>query len=46
MLITVGLGLLALWVVGFIVFHMAGFLIHLLLVVAVIAILVRIIRGK
>ena len=46
MLLTIGLALVALWLVGFFVFHMAGWLIHVLLVVAVIAILVRIIRGK
>ncbi len=46
MLITIGLVLLALWFVGFSVFHVAGFLIHILLVVAVISILLRVIRGK
>ncbi len=46
MLIAIGLVLFVLWAVGFMVFHVAGFLIHILLVVAVIAILLRIIRGK
>ncbi len=46
MLLTVGLALVALWLVGLFVFHIAGWFIHILLVVAVIAILVRIIRGK
>jgi len=46
MILNIGIALLALWVLGFIVFHVAGFLIHVLLVVAVIMILVRIIRGR
>lgn len=46
MLITIGISLLVLWLLGFGVFHVAGFLIHILLVVAVIVILLRIIRGK
>lgn len=33
------------WAVGFFAFH-AGWLIHVLLVIAVIAILLRVIRGK
>lgn len=46
MLLTIGLILIGLWFVGFIVFPVAGFLIHILLVVAVIMILMRIIRGR
>ena len=46
MLLTIGLILIALWFVGFIVFPIAGFLIHVLLVVAAIMILIRIIKGK
>ncbi len=46
MLLTIGIVLLVLWLIGFIIFHIAGFLIHALLVVAVIVILLRIIRGK
>ncbi len=46
MLLTIGIVLLALWLIGFILFHVAGFLVHVLLVVAVIMILLRIIRGK
>lgn len=46
MLLTIGLTLLVLWILGFGVFNVAGFLIHILLVVAVIVILIRIIRGK
>ncbi|HWA64442.1 MAG TPA: lmo0937 family membrane protein [Candidatus Paceibacterota bacterium] len=40
------LGLVALWVVGFFVFHVLGWFIHILLVIAVIMILVRVIQGK
>lgn len=38
--------LLILWVLGYFAFHIAGALIHVLLVVAIIMILVRIIQGK
>jgi hypothetical protein len=33
------------WVFGFFVFHVGGGLIHLLLVIAIIAVLLRVIRG-
>jgi predicted lipid-binding transport protein (Tim44 family) len=33
------------WVFGFFVFHVGGGLIHILLVIAIIAVLLRIIRG-
>jgi len=46
MLLTIGLIILVIWFVGFIIFPVAGFFIHILLVVAVIMILVRIIKGK
>ena len=46
MLLTIGLALIALWAVGLVIFPVAGWLIHILLVVAIIMILVRIIRGK
>lgn len=46
MLLTIGLVLLGLWLVGFVVFPVAGFFIHILLVVAVIVVLMRVIRGK
>jgi len=39
-------GLLILWALGFFVFHTLGWIIHVLLVVAVIMILVRLIQGK
>lgn len=34
------------WIVGFIVYHVSGFLIHILLIVAVIAIIVNLLGGK
>jgi hypothetical protein len=38
--------LLVMWILGYGVFHVTGSLIHLLLVVAVIAVLVRVITGR
>jgi hypothetical protein len=38
--------LLVLWLSGFMVFHIAGALIHILLLLAVIALLVHLFRGK
>ena len=46
MLLTIAFVLIALWLVGFIIFPVAGILIHVLLVVAIIMILMRVIRGK
>jgi hypothetical protein len=46
MLWTLAIVLLILWALGFGVFHVAGGLIHLLLVVAVIVVLVRVISGR
>jgi len=43
-LYLVAIGLIILWAVGFLGYH-AGYIIHILLVLAVIAILLRIIRG-
>ena len=37
--------LLVLWLLGFLAFHIAGGLIHLLLVVAVISLVVHLFRG-
>ncbi|HMG15127.1 MAG TPA: lmo0937 family membrane protein [Saprospiraceae bacterium] len=34
------------WLVGFVGFHVGGGLIHLLLVIAIIAILLRVIQGR
>ena len=38
--------LFVLWVLGWFVFHVAGGLIHVLLVVAVITLIVHFVRGK
>ncbi|MGA3041328.1 MAG: lmo0937 family membrane protein [Bryobacteraceae bacterium] len=38
--------LLVLWLLGFFAFHIAGGLIHLLLIVAVIALVVHLFRGR
>ena len=46
MLVTIGAILVILWAVGFIGFHVVGWFIHVLLVVAIIAFLIRVIRGK
>lgn len=46
MLFSLAIILLILWVLGFSFFHVAGALIHALLVIAIIVVLVRIIRGK
>ena len=46
MLWTIVVILFILWVLGFGVFHVAGGLIHLLLVIAVIVIIYRLITGR
>lgn len=46
MLLTIGLVLVVLWLVGVIAFPVVGWFIHLLLVVAVIVVLARVIRGS
>jgi hypothetical protein len=46
MLFTLAIVLLILWALGFFAFHVAGGLIHLLLVVAIIVILWRVITGR
>jgi hypothetical protein len=46
MLWTIVVILVILWLLGFGVFHVAGGLIHLLLVVAVIVVLYRLITGR
>ncbi len=45
MLLTVGLILIALWLVGFIIFPVLGWFIHIVLIIAIILILIGIIRG-
>ena len=46
MLLTIAIILLVLWLMGFIFFPVLGLFIHVLLVIALVMILVRIIRGK
>ena len=46
MLYTVAVVLVVLWALGFLAFHVGGGLIHLLLVIAVIAVLFRVIQGR
>jgi len=46
MLYTIAVVLFVLWVLGFGVFHVAGGLIHILLVIAVITILWSLISGR
>ena len=46
MLTTIATILVVLWLVGFIGFHVVGSFIHLLLVIAIILVLLRVIKGK
>jgi len=46
MLYTLVVILLILWLLGFLAFHIAGGLIHLLLVLAVVLFIVQLIRGR
>lgn len=46
MIWTIAVVLFVLWLLGFAVFHVAGGLIHLLLVLAVIAIVYQFITGR
>jgi hypothetical protein len=46
MIWTIAVVLFVLWVLGFTVFHVAGGLIHLLLVLAVIAIVYQVVTGR
>jgi hypothetical protein len=43
---SIAVVLVVLWVVGFLVLHISGALIHLLLVVAIIAVLYNLIAGR
>ena len=45
MLMTVGLVLLVLWALGLFAFHVSTGLIHILIVLAVIAIILHLVRG-
>ncbi len=42
----IALLLFVLWIGGFLMFHIAGFLIHLLLIFAVIALVIHLVRGS
>jgi hypothetical protein len=46
MFLALALILVLAWVCGFVVFHTAGFLIHILLVFAVISIIFHFLRGR
>lgn len=46
MLGTIAILLLILWAIGFIGFHIVGGFIHILLVIAIIMIILRLIRGN
>jgi hypothetical protein len=46
MLWTIAVILFILWLLGFVVFHVAGGLIHLLLVIPIIVVIVRLITGR
>ncbi|MGI8549008.1 MAG: lmo0937 family membrane protein [Gemmatimonadaceae bacterium] len=46
MLWTIAIILFILWILGFLVFHIAGGLIHILLVIAVIVILYNLFTGR
>jgi hypothetical protein len=46
MLWTIAVILFVLWLLGFSVFHVAGGLIHILLVVAVIVVIVNLVQGR
>jgi hypothetical protein len=46
MFLTLFVILLVMWLLGFFAFHVAGGLIHLLLMIAVISLLVHFIKGR
>jgi len=46
MFLGIGIVLIVLWLGGFVVYHTAGFLIHILLVFAVISIVFHFLRGN
>ena len=45
MFLVIGIVLLVLWIGGFVVFHVSSFLIHLLLIFAIISIVFNFISG-
>ncbi|MGD0871056.1 MAG: lmo0937 family membrane protein [Bryobacteraceae bacterium] len=46
MLLTLFVVLLVMWLLGFFAFHVAGGLIHILLIIAVISLLFHLFRGR
>lgn len=46
MLLTIGVILVVLWALGFFAFHVAGGLIHILLVIAVVVIIFNFVTGR
>ncbi len=46
MLWTLAVVLFILWILGFGVFHLAGGLIHILLVIAIVVVIVRLVTGR
>jgi hypothetical protein len=46
MWIAIGIILLLLWAGGFLMFHTAGFLIHILLIVAVVSFILHFVTGR
>jgi hypothetical protein len=46
MFLIIALVLLAAWIGGFVMFHTAGFLIHILLIFAVISVILHFVRGS
>jgi len=46
MLIVLAILLLLAWAGGFVVFHVSSALIHVLLVLAVVAVIVQVVRGR
>jgi Family of unknown function (DUF5670) len=46
MLFTLAVVLLVMWLLGFVVFHVASGLIHVLLILAVISVIVHLVRGR
>ncbi|MEP7267689.1 MAG: lmo0937 family membrane protein [Saprospiraceae bacterium] len=46
LLYTIAVILVILWAIGFLGFHAGGSIIHVLLVLAIVAVLIRVISGK
>jgi hypothetical protein len=46
MLTTIAFILIILWAIGFLGFHVLGSFIHLLLVIAIVLVLLRVIKGE